>query len=67
MEDRTRDLRSKQRVALGDAGTVFQGRGFTAECCDFSESATTVIEESIITVQLRLHQQILRKNTTMEN
>lgn len=28
MEDTTRDLRSKQRAAVGDAGTVFQGRGF---------------------------------------
>lgn len=48
-------------------GQYFKEEVSSAECCDFSESATTVIEESTLTDQLRLHQEILRKNNTMEN
>lgn len=49
-------------------GQYFKEEVSSAECCDFSESATTMTEESTTTIQLRLHQQILkRSNYKLEN
>lgn len=48
-----------KELLLEMLGQYFKEDVPSAESCDFSESATTMIEESTTTVQLRLHQQIL--------
>lgn len=49
-------------------GQYFKEEVPSAESCDFSESATAMIEESTTAAQLRLHHQILwRSNYQLEN
>lgn len=68
MEDRTETPDPNKEQLFEMLGWYFQEEVPSAASCDFSESATTMTEESTTAVQLRLHHQILWKsNYKLEN